>query len=368
MAEGIPVELIEAIVDHVDPAALRSCALTTRAFVRPSQRRIFHSINHSTSADSTRLSLLCGLLSISPHLASYVRTVKVYLHRDILLDMTCLLRCCLKLESLAICFLRNISRLGVSLLPMDFFEALVDAIALPSLDCLELWGNTSDSLLIFPSILHFAIKAVRRLGLCRVEIMAGMEVGQSIVAPHITSSAQILGSLKSLTMGRFSYKLIPFLEASAPKLTELRLGLSTDWRAWSFPHFEVLRFAEFTVAVNAITSFGGLLERFPAPNLERLTIVMRVRFSLDLTPRRTSPWPMFDPQRAYQRKFPHLRAIDCQLCLWPYFRGDRAASYDAFVSRMEASMAALRGTELLRCSCVPCYQYASWDEWAEYDA
>ncbi|KAJ6487619.1 hypothetical protein C8R45DRAFT_1213692 [Mycena sanguinolenta] len=91
---SLPQELIDAIIDAVvgdldlsqDPwivdntsevlGTLKSCALVTRAFVRPCQVYIFHGITIS-DRDDVRLPplVLSTLLSESPHLALHIRAI-----------------------------------------------------------------------------------------------------------------------------------------------------------------------------------------------------------------------------------------------------------------------------------------------------
>ncbi|KAJ6579928.1 hypothetical protein DFH09DRAFT_1360602 [Mycena vulgaris] len=92
-AVQLPQELIDAIIDEFDPSlkeknrprvfpdreTLRSCALVARAFVRPSQAKIFSTVNLSCldcfEAPEERSRLFSKLLSSKPHIRSYVRTL-----------------------------------------------------------------------------------------------------------------------------------------------------------------------------------------------------------------------------------------------------------------------------------------------------
>ncbi|KAJ7448018.1 hypothetical protein FB451DRAFT_1289572 [Mycena latifolia] len=91
----LPQELIDAIIDEFDISrtdannsklfpdrkALRSCALVARAFVRPSQTKLFSAVNLTTdyygpsSSPDKRVRLFSKLLSSAPHIRSYVRTL-----------------------------------------------------------------------------------------------------------------------------------------------------------------------------------------------------------------------------------------------------------------------------------------------------
>ncbi|KAJ7766646.1 hypothetical protein B0H16DRAFT_1686927 [Mycena metata] len=91
----LPQELIDTIIDEFDVSlthinytsifpdrhTLRSCALVSRAFVRPSQKKLF-SIVSIRSADwnqspDERMRLFSKLLASRPHIAQYVRTLNL---------------------------------------------------------------------------------------------------------------------------------------------------------------------------------------------------------------------------------------------------------------------------------------------------
>ncbi|KAJ6459934.1 hypothetical protein C8R45DRAFT_1030119 [Mycena sanguinolenta] len=69
MAE-LPQELIDAVVELVPAKDLIPCALTARAFVERSQRRIFYWMSLSGLPEYERMS---SILAQSPHLGKYVR-------------------------------------------------------------------------------------------------------------------------------------------------------------------------------------------------------------------------------------------------------------------------------------------------------
>ncbi|KAJ6557832.1 hypothetical protein B0H19DRAFT_1290986 [Mycena capillaripes] len=87
----LPQELIDAIIDEFDPSltddytpafpdrqALRSCALVSRAFVRPSQRNLFSTVNTRPTfiqSPDERCRLFAQLLSSAPHVGKYVKNL-----------------------------------------------------------------------------------------------------------------------------------------------------------------------------------------------------------------------------------------------------------------------------------------------------
>ncbi|KAJ7171918.1 hypothetical protein C8R46DRAFT_1032086 [Mycena filopes] len=93
MAPAKELELIDAVIDEFDVSltqsdnsnifpdrrTLRSCALVFRAFLRPSQKRLFstvstRSLGWGTTPDE-RMRLFSKLISSKPHIANYVRTL-----------------------------------------------------------------------------------------------------------------------------------------------------------------------------------------------------------------------------------------------------------------------------------------------------
>ncbi|KAJ7766651.1 hypothetical protein B0H16DRAFT_369433 [Mycena metata] len=90
----LPQELIDAIIDEFDVSltdinnisifpdqnALRSCALVSRAFVRPSQKKLFSIVSTQSGwkeSPDERLRLFSKLLASRPHIAQYVRTLNL---------------------------------------------------------------------------------------------------------------------------------------------------------------------------------------------------------------------------------------------------------------------------------------------------
>lgn len=80
----IPQEIIDAIIDELDasstdgiePKTLKSCALVARAFVRPSQMKLFATVNlHSYYHERSRL--FSRLISSRPHIGHYVKNLNL---------------------------------------------------------------------------------------------------------------------------------------------------------------------------------------------------------------------------------------------------------------------------------------------------
>jgi hypothetical protein len=252
MIPHIPQELVEAIVEEVHESSLTACALTTRTFLDPSQRRIFRCTNFYTPDPlNNRFDFLCDTLAKSTRLASYVRFAIVRLHPTQFHSMGRLLRACMRLQSLAICFTTQVAGLDLASLGIDLIDALLSRMASASLDHLEIWGQTS--LLMPVSLLHFAITSVHTLALRRIKIRPDdSEEGQLIDRYRVSSSVRLehltvdllgrasfssdrlvvyenfgfLAGLQKLTIVQWSDRFLPLLEATSKTLREFRVDLA----------------------------------------------------------------------------------------------------------------------------------------------
>ncbi|KIM49915.1 hypothetical protein M413DRAFT_439045 [Hebeloma cylindrosporum] len=81
MSVTLPSELIDAIIDQVallDTTTLHSCALTSRAFVFPSQKHIFHTIDLDVRRPrAVHYLRFHRLLQSKPHLGAHVRRLRL---------------------------------------------------------------------------------------------------------------------------------------------------------------------------------------------------------------------------------------------------------------------------------------------------
>ncbi|KAE9383252.1 hypothetical protein BT96DRAFT_1038263 [Gymnopus androsaceus JB14] len=87
MVEPLPNELIDHVLENLysDKATLKKCALVGRAWVRASQRGLFETIvfdfiidnRHLNSNCQTKWEWLAAIFDERPHLASYVRLLKL---------------------------------------------------------------------------------------------------------------------------------------------------------------------------------------------------------------------------------------------------------------------------------------------------
>lgn len=77
---GIPQELIEAIIDDLDPSipfpdrrALSTCAVVARSFVQPSQKKLFSTVDLRAGHHNDLSMKFSTLLCSSPHVGTYVK-------------------------------------------------------------------------------------------------------------------------------------------------------------------------------------------------------------------------------------------------------------------------------------------------------
>ncbi|KAF7348772.1 hypothetical protein MVEN_01396700 [Mycena venus] len=395
----LPQELVDSVVEELDDSSLPICALASKSFLHPSQRRIFRCINFHGAypPGDRRFESLCSVLSESPHLVSYVRAVVVRLDIARFYRVARLLRACTRLGSLAICFTAQVVSLDMPNLPMELIDALLCRIASASLHHLEIWGQAG--LLMPDSLLHFAVTSVRSLALRRITInqdphsqaryiMARYRAPPVVHLQHLTfdlmgrqciSAARLidykkfgfLQGLQKLTLIQWSDRFVPLLEATAQTLQEFRVDLAAAlWQGDTvFPHFPALSVVELRLPVDDPewdnTQAPPTVQRLlrAAPLLKQLTIFYKARSEPPLRPRvPPSPWAVFDPLRPKERPR-HLRVVKCFLCFPLNFQGDKVIASDNFASWVEAQMPTLSGTPLLTCSQGAPAKYASWDEW-----
>ncbi|KAF5379160.1 hypothetical protein D9615_006008 [Tricholomella constricta] len=72
----IPEDVIIQIIDQLDRSTLSQCSTVARSFLRPSQQRLFHTIVLPCHRRQCRN--LHALLTQSPHIVPYVKTLSVY--------------------------------------------------------------------------------------------------------------------------------------------------------------------------------------------------------------------------------------------------------------------------------------------------
>ncbi|KAJ6453779.1 hypothetical protein C8R45DRAFT_1223081 [Mycena sanguinolenta] len=142
---ALPQELVDAIVNNLDDrASWKSCSLTAKAFVPPSQRLLFDQITFPMEAEL--LGMLSELFSESPHLVGFVRWATIETSRN--------LEHRLALESLLRTLLRGqIQRLSVrgnlDRVPRTLLQAITDLVSRSSVQTLDLvtFGDCPSSLL-----------------------------------------------------------------------------------------------------------------------------------------------------------------------------------------------------------------------------
>ncbi|KAF8507492.1 hypothetical protein JB92DRAFT_695921 [Gautieria morchelliformis] len=144
---NLPLELVEAIIGHVDEkddisrSHLLACSLVCRLWLPSSQRLLFHHIKfgHELQAQFRRaVQRLDHVLLNSPHLASYIRVLDLpilwrcrsfsyYEHRIVIDKLSSLLPKLTQVQKL------NISGVFWNALPGDFRQSLCRVLELPSM-------------------------------------------------------------------------------------------------------------------------------------------------------------------------------------------------------------------------------------------
>ncbi|KAJ7841189.1 hypothetical protein B0H14DRAFT_1049988 [Mycena olivaceomarginata] len=155
----LPQELVDAILGEFDISqkfnaeyqdALKSCALVARSFVCPSQTRLFARTcvrdpgentslpKHQSIPGTIKSQWLAGLLSTSPHIASYIRTLDLYYDPAGIEAkfVSTILGAATALHTLILA--------GHSHVPLPMSPSIVGVFSLPSLRRVELCGYHFD--------------------------------------------------------------------------------------------------------------------------------------------------------------------------------------------------------------------------------
>ncbi|KAF8986523.1 hypothetical protein BDQ17DRAFT_1436240 [Cyathus striatus] len=152
-APQIPFDIVEAIIEEVsfdtgqNLCNLKSCALTCRNFLNPSQRRIFDSITVSTLGFSGqdqvgKLLRLQNILSTSPHIARYVHTIDIY-HRGVdpaFIDHPCLPNVFSMLKNVTTFRFKLFPRHDWSIMTPQLQQILITMLSSSTLETLSLSG------------------------------------------------------------------------------------------------------------------------------------------------------------------------------------------------------------------------------------
>ncbi|KAJ7770973.1 hypothetical protein DFH07DRAFT_237456 [Mycena maculata] len=153
----LPQELIDAIIDefditlkdesdyraYPDRKTLRSCALVAHTFVRPSQRKLFSTVNLWSgpliydSPPDERIRQFSKLLSSKPHIAHYVQNLLLSYRSARSHSVDHILSALPKLKRLCLYAHGDRNRSDCCPLPQPR-DAFLQAFSIPSLRCLEL--------------------------------------------------------------------------------------------------------------------------------------------------------------------------------------------------------------------------------------
>ncbi|KAJ7126319.1 hypothetical protein C8R44DRAFT_913818 [Mycena epipterygia] len=399
----LPQELVDAIVDVVDPESLKSCAYVSAAFLVPSRRRIFCSISISQDGrgrDDLSIQQVHSALTRVPHIASYIRNVTVLFytfsskphpHFEAILGALTHIECLVLRGSIGIgteiagrfliafsklltkssfnrLYLRGIAAphafmaLAMSRVRTVLLQhvSIIDTAAgtdeldvdSPRLEQLILPGNND----LDPEI-HGALDFImhgkhlprlRRLALGMIFDPAGRSHG---VLAHTASTLEYLELYSGDT-----YHERPTAALNLPLLPALQ---SLELRIHLGGHRTLPLDIYFTVAALPAT----------APHIHTLAFV----FSID-NPKQTIAWAtdgpfaLFDSSAAYRTALPHLRRVRFRLLFREMDAHLHASALDAtlreFVAAMEVRLPALRGTRMLEFETgisMPAYKFKTGD-------
>ncbi|KAH8824879.1 hypothetical protein DL96DRAFT_148184 [Flagelloscypha sp. PMI_526] len=143
----LPYEILEKIVSKIpisEKCTLRSCALTSKAFLFPAQCSIFFEISLRTA---TYVPILVDIFKASPHLGTYVRELELDGHPESTRDA----------EQLALLFrlMPSVHRLLVTRIShealWDIMRSALEEVILPQLRYLNIWQTCSAPLWLLSS-------------------------------------------------------------------------------------------------------------------------------------------------------------------------------------------------------------------------
>ncbi|KAJ6459967.1 hypothetical protein C8R45DRAFT_1081315 [Mycena sanguinolenta] len=271
----LPQELIDPIVE-LFPLDLISCALTARAFVERSQRRIFYRMSLSGLPGYERMS---SILAQSPHLGKYVRLLVLEI-RDIppgWRPLEVIVSTLVELERVTV--RGNLSELRQN-------PSLINLLSLPSLLCVGL----ADLIDVPASLITKALETAEEVTLSRISIIADDQAPAE--SPNPTSDflwhLEIFDAFEQILPFLLHPRRMGYLEYLS------RLSVTT------LPIPESLH-GQFTAALAAC-----------APTLERLELEFESTFPLPVRERPNSH--LMDWHLLPGAQVPEWAALDTDLC------------------------------------------------------
>ncbi|KAJ7837279.1 hypothetical protein B0H13DRAFT_183952 [Mycena leptocephala] len=377
----LPQEIIEAIIDEFDASmtdendwtvfpdrkALRSCALVGRAFVRPSQMKLFARVMiYDTQSPDERTRLFSKLLSFAPHVGHYVKTL-VLAHRcGRSASVEHVLSSLPSLKTLALYALR---RSAVEPLATGLGDSLRVAFSLSSLRRLMLRDHQ------FPDALALQSMLSNSIGLEELVLVLVSFANTSVVLnpaarqepPRVVLKSLKLGGmpidrieavlnaftvvdirhLSSLGCGNHYYE--PLVRANARSLQELTLEVSHN-RAQYYP--ETLLLPEGLHRLNLTIDRCHTLPPFirQLENLATLKNLKRISITVPSGPEAYGPetdcWSEIDSLLAGIDS----ELLELRLNLNTFPRSVAAPKSQAIEQIMRTSMPTMNGKGILRLS------------------
>ncbi|KAJ7466031.1 hypothetical protein FB451DRAFT_1261631 [Mycena latifolia] len=349
----LPQELLDAIVEEVDDRdSLQTCSLVAKSLVIASQRCLFRSLYLYTKSNHARHpSPTCerayALLSSSPHLAKYVRTLTVCLAQESAEDYVPAQRLIQMLNLLSRFAVHGSSdRFRWDLLSSGLVCSIVDAIQRPSIQCFHLKRIRG----VPSSLMFYAASAFRVFSVERVEIL--QDTGPSALLPQgsvlPTRLEELLipaafrseatckflldvhaqGALQHLR--RVAWRIYGNPNPQWDLLLREASRLNTLERVelWftlqfpeielpSFPHMRTLELKCRMETPSIPSSIQSIIARLPSttPRLECLILSLRVSsrsYPAQEWPTNIDALPPFDNQH-YIQKMPALHQVYCCL-------------------------------------------------------
>ncbi|KAJ6453547.1 hypothetical protein C8R45DRAFT_1039031 [Mycena sanguinolenta] len=335
MAE-LPQELVDAIVEEVPESGLAACALTARAFVASSQRRLFRwmSLNNISAYEKT-----ARLLASSPHIGPYFRYLalniaqipKDYVHlKTILASLS-------ELEYLSIAGHPTATTNQMAQNP-----CLVHLISLPTLRCLVLQDIIDiPCSLMLQTLSSFGEVALRRVTIAHEDDTAGslsalnlwhlslMMHGDDTILPFLVHPKHI-GLTRQLQRLHVAFPPVReqrqpifknFLVCCSSSLEYLTLELEAS--PTYLPNLPSLEVFEILIDVELTKTFAvfhsiisGAVSSMP--NLEVLIIAILDRPDGPHRPNRqrwvgNRPWEWADLDSTLLDDIPHLSRVEFSL-------------------------------------------------------
>ncbi|KAJ7670919.1 hypothetical protein DFH06DRAFT_143388 [Mycena polygramma] len=364
----LPQELIDAIVEEVDDENdLPACSLAARAFVDPSQRRLFRSLSLRWDLGWDSLDRALAFLHQFPHLVPHVRDVSLDIPMDSKNQETleAILRMLGNIEHLVI--EGRGARWQQVTTALGF--AIYDILSMPSLQQLHIFRIDD----IPASLVLHAASSLCVLSLYSVDVRTSqlpLDIGPlrlgSFSLPFWPTCQFLLRRCPFLLAARALRKLAVYVDeqghhrtltaASSSHLRHLELECRAFLIPLDLPHLPSLHTMSLSFTVSESTPRVWILPALlrptitalpaVAPNLDTLILTVLIPRDKCLPWRDRSALPFFADTYSsptYKQHLPRLRKINCVLGYADPFSllsGHFALAYEGFPGYMESKLRA----------------------------